>query len=304
MLQRTARLRKEYLFRKALEEKERVLSDNKKRVREALEVGKPVPTDIRGAAAQKLVQTLDLDDDWTKETATHIDDEYAYAGVEDPKVVVTTSRDPSSRLQQFAKEFRLLIPNCQRINRGGYVLNDLVELCRGNEITDLIILHEHRGEPDGLVVCHLPHGPTAHFSLRDVALRHDLPEKPANMSEAPPHLVFHNFSSRVGQRVSSILKYLFPPSTASSQRLHAFVNINDTIYFRHYTWTDNRKKPKPDVSFGDASTEQQRGLELVEVGPRFTLKPFRIELGTVEMRDLESEWALRPFFNSAKATLG
>lgn len=80
MLRRTARLRKEYLYRKALEEKERVLSDNKKRVREAIEEGKPVPTDLRGAAAQRLVQTLDLDDDWTKETATHIDDEYAYAG--------------------------------------------------------------------------------------------------------------------------------------------------------------------------------------------------------------------------------
>lgn len=303
MLRRTARLRKEYLYRKSLEEKERILSDNKKRVREAIEQGKPAPADLRGAAAQRLVQTLDLDDDWTKETTTHIDDEYAYAGVEDPKVVVTTSRDPSSRLQQFAKEFRLLIPNCQRINRGGYVLNDLVELCRGNEVTDLIILHEHRGEPDGLVVCHLPHGPTAHFSLRDIALRHDLPEKPANMSEALPHLVFHNFSSRVGHRVSSILKYLFPPSTATSQRVHAFVNINDMIYFRHYTWADNRKKPKSDGNSGESENGKTRGLELVEVGPRFTLKPFRIELGTVEMRDLESEWALRPFFNSAKAAL-
>lgn len=55
---------------------------------------------------------------------------------------------------------------------------------------------------------------------------------------------------------------------------------------------------------GDGSGEPgMKGLELVEVGPRFTLKPFRIELGTVEMRDLESEWALRPFFNRAKATL-
>lgn len=34
---------------------------------------------------------------------THMDDEYAWAGVEDPKVVVTTSHDPSSRLKQFAK---------------------------------------------------------------------------------------------------------------------------------------------------------------------------------------------------------
>lgn len=32
-----------------------------------------------------------------------IDDEYRWAGVEDPKVVITTSRDPSSKLKQFAK---------------------------------------------------------------------------------------------------------------------------------------------------------------------------------------------------------
>ena len=32
-----------------------------------------------------------------------MDDEYVWAGVEDPKIVVTTSHDPSSRLKQFAK---------------------------------------------------------------------------------------------------------------------------------------------------------------------------------------------------------
>lgn len=32
-----------------------------------------------------------------------IDDEYAKAGMYDPKVCVTTSHDPSSRLKQFAK---------------------------------------------------------------------------------------------------------------------------------------------------------------------------------------------------------
>lgn len=33
---------------------------------------------------------------------THKDDEYAWFGVEDPKVVVTTSHSPSSTLKQFA----------------------------------------------------------------------------------------------------------------------------------------------------------------------------------------------------------
>lgn len=34
---------------------------------------------------------------------THVDDEYSQAGIEDPRVLITTSRDPSSKLAQFAK---------------------------------------------------------------------------------------------------------------------------------------------------------------------------------------------------------
>ena len=52
---------------------------------------------------------------------SHIDDEYAHAGERDPKILITTSRDPSSRLTQFAKELKLVFPNAQRINRGGQV---------------------------------------------------------------------------------------------------------------------------------------------------------------------------------------
>ena len=33
----------------------------------------------------------------------HIDDEYAWAGVNDPKIMLTTSHNPSSKLKQFAK---------------------------------------------------------------------------------------------------------------------------------------------------------------------------------------------------------
>lgn len=43
---------------------------------------------------------------WCVATAgvtSHVDDEYRWAGVEDPRLMVTTSRDPSSRLKIFAK---------------------------------------------------------------------------------------------------------------------------------------------------------------------------------------------------------
>jgi U3 small nucleolar ribonucleoprotein protein IMP4 len=46
-----------------------------------------------------------------------------------------------------------------------------------NQVTDLVILHEHRGDPDGLIVCHLPHGPTAYFGLSNVVMRHDIETK-------------------------------------------------------------------------------------------------------------------------------
>jgi hypothetical protein len=42
---------------------------------------------------------------------------------------------------------RLVFPNSHRINRGNYVIKELAEACRANEVTDLIVLHETRGVP-------------------------------------------------------------------------------------------------------------------------------------------------------------
>lgn len=108
------------------------------------------------------------------EPESHIDSEYSRAGMADPKIVVTTSRDPSSKLLQFSKvsatrsvcmiskscstdlfkEMRLVFPNSHRINRGNYVIKELAEACRANDVTDLIILHEHRGTPGQLSLHH------------------------------------------------------------------------------------------------------------------------------------------------------
>ena len=35
------------------------------------------------------------------------------------------SRDPSSKLKQFTKEFKLLFPNAQRMNRGGTIVKEV-----------------------------------------------------------------------------------------------------------------------------------------------------------------------------------
>ena len=116
--------------------------------------------------------------------------------------MITTSRDPSSKLKVFAKELRLLFPGAQRLNRGTYEFKQLMDACRANAVTDFLIVHEHRGVPDGLVVCHLPHGPTAYFTMSDIVMRHDIPDI-GTMSEAHPHLIFHNFKTRQGIKMKN-----------------------------------------------------------------------------------------------------
>ena len=67
-----------------------------------LSEGKPIPNELRKEEGA-LRREIELEDDNTAVPRDHVDDEYAHAGEVDPKVLVTTSRDPSSRLIQFAK---------------------------------------------------------------------------------------------------------------------------------------------------------------------------------------------------------
>lgn len=55
-----------------------------------------------------LFWTWRVDPELVAEPTNHIDDEYSKAGMRDPKILITTSRDPSSRLMQFAKVSNVL----------------------------------------------------------------------------------------------------------------------------------------------------------------------------------------------------
>lgn len=161
---------------------------------------------------------------------------------------------------------KLLFPNSQRLNRGNLVVRDLVTACKNNQVTDIILLNENKGnksianwskvftldlgQPDGLVVSHLPLGPTAYFceykviiymfmsilllvALSNVIMRHDiLDTELGTVSEANPHLIFDNFETKLGWRVKNILKYLFPTPKPDSKRILTFSNRADVISFR------------------------------------------------------------------------
>lgn len=286
MLRREARLRREYLYRKSLQGARAAAYDKRLSVRQALADGRPIPTERRRTEAA-LRQSDAFTDALHDAPSSNIDDEYANATHMDPRIVITTSRDPSTRLMQFAKEVRLLFPNAQRLNRGNVVMTELVASSRANHITDLVVLHENRGQPDGMIVSHLPHGPTAYFNLTNVVTRHDVADQlPGTMSEAYPHLIFHNFQSKLGRRVADVLKYLFPAPKQDSKRVLTFANVDDTISFRHHTFA--KKGHRVD------------DVELSEVGPRFEMTIYKLRLGTLDQDEADDEWVLRPYMNTAK----
>lgn len=218
-----------------------------------------------------------------------MDDEYALtSGVIDPRPLVTTSRSPSARLGAFAKEVRLLLPTSIRLNRGTLVLPDLVSSATTAALTDMILLHEHRGTPTAMTVSHLPHGPTASFSLHNVVLRADIPNAArGTVSESYPHLVFEGFTTKLGARVVQILKHLFPPREGGKvgNRVVSFVNKEDSIEVRHHVF----------VKTG------YRDVELAEVGPRMTMRLFEIRGGSLEKGSSgDVEWALSQYTRTSR----
>lgn len=271
------------MYKKALESKQRQIYERKQKIREALASGKPLPPELRGPEAQALAKDLTLDAAQA-EPMTSIDDEYSRAGQYDPRILITTSRSPSSRLSQFAKELRLVFPNSTRLNRGAYTMDELAAAARSNGMTDMIVVHEHRGVPDAMVVSHFPHGPTVMFTLHNVTLRHEVASHGnSTVSEQYPHLIFDGFGGRLGERVKSALRFLFPVPRDDARRVMTFANKNDFISFRHNVFVATHRE-----------------VHLAEVGPRFDMRPYEIRLGTLEQSEADVEWVLRPYMNTAR----
>lgn len=253
------------------------MTEKRQQLKAALASGKPLSKELSEDA--ELQKNFIYDES----EQTQIDDEYsALSGINDPKIIVTTSRNPSVKLLQFSKEIKLMFPNSLKLNRGTYVIPELVELCKRVAMTDLIVLHEHRGVPTSMTISHFPHGPTAIFTLHNVKLRHDLP-KIGNISESYPHLVFENFTTPLGQRVVKILKHLFPPGAKKdSSRVITFINNDDFISVRHHVFVKTKDM-----------------VELSELGPRFEMKMYELKLGLLDNKDADTEWQTRRFIRTA-----
>ncbi|KAH0577527.1 U3 small nucleolar ribonucleoprotein IMP4 [Spironucleus salmonicida] len=273
MNRRNSRLRMEF--------KQRALQQTSNN--DAYEARQELQNALTGVAAlpshmQKDAVSLNTKSKYDGVDSPTLEDEYSHVTV--PKILLTTSREPSPRLKLFSKELKIVFANTQRVNRGQTTINQLVNSARAADFSDIIILHETRGRPDGMVVSHLPHGPTVYFNLNQIQLRSEVGGD--NQPEKAPQLVFEGMESKIGKRITQVMKHLFDQAKPESERAVSFVNRSDCVVFRQHVFERVGKE-----------------VLLKEIGPRFNMNPYRIQVDAIDAKAPDVEWQLNTFSSAS-----
>jgi U3 small nucleolar ribonucleoprotein protein IMP4 len=200
------------------------------------------------------------------------------------KIIITTSRNPSSNLLRFTKEIKKLFPLAIRLNRGNKFLKSLINYCVIQQATDLLLVYEHRGVPSSLIVSHLPTGPTIFFRLSNVVI--DKAKKKEKIPNNFPILIIQNLTSPLGKRLTSIFKSLFKIPSFNSRNIVTLKGIGNTISCNYY-WFERKGDIKSDIL-------------IHEISPSFDLLPYKISLGILFEHKQEIEWIMTSFVNTYK----
>uniref|UniRef100_A0A0D6QYB8 Brix domain-containing protein n=1 Tax=Araucaria cunninghamii TaxID=56994 RepID=A0A0D6QYB8_ARACU len=223
-----------------------------------------------------------------------------------PKILITSSRFRSTRGQRLIAELLSVIPNAHYHKRGTYDLKKIVEYAKNQDFTSLVVTHENRREPNGLLIINLPDGPTASFKLSSLVLRKDI-KNHGNPTTHLPELILNNFTTRLGHRVGRMIASLFPQDpNFRGRRVVTFHNQRDFIFFRHHRYIFESKEVKEGTSKGkaakDVKNQQKENViaRLQECGPRFTLKLLSLQHGTFDTRHGEYEWVHKPDMDTSR----
>ncbi|KAL1074494.1 hypothetical protein V6Z11_D11G293900 [Gossypium hirsutum] len=99
----------------------------------------------------------------------------------------------------------------------GQVVSEIIESCRAHGFTDVILVHEHRGIPDGFIISHLPFGPTAYFGFLNVASilqRHHIYEKPGG----PKSVELKEIGPRTMEQSEALIEWIIRPYMTTTKK--------------------------------------------------------------------------------------
>jgi len=251
----------------------------RKKNQEQSEERKKRKKDVEEGKAEKLVPQVQETKRELDETIVAPDDEEVlqdeqfdefadYFNGKAPKIIITTCVMPHQDVKRFAFELTSVIPNAYYYRRRFYQIKDMCKMGANRDFTDLIVINADKKKisVDGLLLIHLPKGPTAHFKLTRVRLRKTIPNH-AKPSRHRPELILNNFNTRLGHTLGRMLVAIFPQSPEFlGRRVVTFHNQRDFIFFRHHRYVF------------DSATKAR----LQEIGPRFTLKLRSLQHGTFD----------------------
>jgi len=197
-----------------------------------------------------------------------------------PKILITTADHGSHRTIKFARDLADVIPNAKYYYRKGLPLKKIIKQCESNGYTELVVINEDRRIPNGLILCHLPDGPTAHFKLTSSKLAKEMTKMKRRCKkfdkDVKPEVILNNFNTMLGHRVGRMLASIFHyDPNFEGRRVVTFHNQRDYIFFRHHLY---------------GFSEDGKKVGLREIGPRFTLKLRSLQKGTFDSKYGEFEW--------------
>ena len=238
-------------------------ADKKKRkaerLKEAVELGeaappKQTPRTIENTRVADETAVLPDDDEVLGD---EVDDEFAnyYTSEKAPKIMITTRPKCSKKLFDFIGDLMQMVPNAFYYPRGKYQVMEMAQFAISKGFTHLFVLSEKDKVCNGLLVTHLPVGPTAFFKLSSFVPGAKIAGHGKPTSHIP-EIILNNFSTRLGRRVGRFLGSFFPHQPQfEGRQVVTFHNQRDFIFVRHHRYIYSK------------SSDRVRA-KLQELGPR------------------------------------
>lgn len=222
-----------------------------------------------------------LDDEENEEVRKEIElDEFSeyFNKAYEPKVLITYSDNPCSKTRGFAKELTQIIPNSLATTRHRSSVKKICASAEREGYTDVLIFNENRKKVNGLLLIHLPNGPTAHFKVSNVKLTKDLKRSLNDFTSHRPEVILTNFTTRLGTTIGRMLGAIFHYEPQfRGRRAVTFHNQRDYIFFRHHRYEFDKDGKR---------------VRLLQLGPQFTLKLRSLQQGLFDSKTGDYEWMI------------
>ncbi|XP_034129662.1 probable ribosome production factor 1 [Drosophila guanche] len=268
------------LYRKMKKEKHKKKMQERRARRKAGVPANPGHT-IESLREKDQTEVANLNDSDNEELQKELEiDDFStyFERVYEPKVLITFADNPVTKTRKFGLELSRIFPNALVKIRNKASVKKICKSAEREEFTDVVIINEDRRKPNGLLVIHLPNGPTAHFKLSNVKLTSDIKRSHKEITKHRPEVILTNFTTRLGLTVGRMLGALFHHDPEfKGRRAATFHNQRDYIFFRHHRY--------------EFSKEGKR-VKLRELGPRFTLKLRSLQEGTFDSKTGDYAWII------------